>query len=333
MLPGVCARSRARSRSRLGLSTCKAAPNGRRWLDDWRPVRCPRLTTSARLSASAAERREAGLHQLSSRYLPRASTPVPCMSQIPRLCRHQPPPRIALLCLADHRVGGHWSRHIRGTPGQKPYRNGDPNSRSHHGSPPLRLRPTELRLRAHPRVARSVRSVRRACGYDLYTSVPALAPQPDSACSHLGCTEVRRGGHEEDTRLGARGGAGPRPRRPGFCRGEERRWRPRWVPWRGPRWIPSRWIPSRRLPSLRLYADPVYPDPVYAPAPVYQPRTQLFVAPSIQTQVCYTGGCYYLRGDGVTVAYSWVWVPAAPAAPPAPSAPPGRQGGTMGAAT
>ncbi len=113
--------------------------------------------------------------------------------------------------------------------------------------------------------------------------------------------------------------------------------------------IPSRWIPSRRLLSLRLllrgvfvgsalayayyaypyaaypiYADPVYPDPVYAPAPVYQPRTQLSVAPSSQTQVCYTGGCYYLRGDGVTVAYSWVWVPAAPAAPPAPSAPPSR---------
>jgi len=73
-----------------------------------------------------------------------------------------------------------------------------------------------------------------------------------------------------------------------------------------------------------IYADPVYPDPVYAPAPVYQPQTQLSVAPSSQTQVCYTGGCYYLRGDGVTVAYSWVWVPAAPAAPPAPSAPPSR---------
>lgn len=27
-----------------------------------------------------------------SRYLPLVSTPVPCMSQIPRLCRHQPPP-------------------------------------------------------------------------------------------------------------------------------------------------------------------------------------------------------------------------------------------------
>ena len=67
-----------------------------------------------------------------------------------------------------------------------------------------------------------------------------------------------------------------------------------------------------------------YPDPVYAPAPVYQQQTQVPVAPSVQRQVCYTSGCYYLQGDGVTVAYSWIWVPAAPAAPPATSAPPGR---------
>jgi hypothetical protein len=64
-----------------------------------------------------------------------------------------------------------------------------------------------------------------------------------------------------------------------------------------------------------------YPDPVYAPAPAYQPQTQVSVAPSVQREVCYTSGCYYLQGDGVTVAYSWIWVPAAPTAPPAP---PGR---------
>jgi hypothetical protein len=34
------------------------------------------------------------------------------------------------------------------------------------------------------------------------------------------------------------------------------------------------------------------------------------VAPSVQREVCYPSGCYYLHGDGVTVAYSWVWVPA-----------------------
>jgi hypothetical protein len=63
---------------------------------------------------------------------------------------------------------------------------------------------------------------------------------------------------------------------------------------------------------------PAYADPVYAPAPAYQPQTQVSVAPQIQREVCYTGGCYHLQGDGVTVAYSWVWVPSAPPAPPAP---------------
>ena len=66
-------------------------------------------------------------------------------------------------------------------------------------------------------------------------------------------------------------------------------------------------------------AYPVYADQVYAPAPAYQPQTQVSVAP-----VCYASGCYRLQGDGVTVAYAWVWVPAAPAAPPAPPAPPSR---------
>jgi hypothetical protein len=59
----------------------------------------------------------------------------------------------------------------------------------------------------------------------------------------------------------------------------------------------------------------VYADPVYVQV---QPQTELSVAPLVQREVCYTGGCYHLQGDGVTVAYSWVWVPVAPAAPPAP---------------
>ncbi len=69
------------------------------------------------------------------------------------------------------------------------------------------------------------------------------------------------------------------------------------------------------------YPYPVYPDQVYVPAPAYQPQAQVYVAPSIQREVCYTGGCYHLQGDGVTVAYSWVWVPAVPAAPPGPPPP------------
>src|SRR5712691_3689120 len=67
------------------------------------------------------------------------------------------------------------------------------------------------------------------------------------------------------------------------------------------------------------YAYPGYSAPVYAPAPAYQ--TQAYVAPSVQREVCYVGGCYHLQGDGVTVAYQWVWVPTAP---PPPQGPPSR---------
>jgi hypothetical protein len=80
--------------------------------------------------------------------------------------------------------------------------------------------------------------------------------------------------------------------------------------------------PYYGYPYAYPYASyPVYADPGYAAAPAYQPQTQVSVAPSVQRDVCHPGGCYHLQGDGVTVAYSWVWVPAAPAAPPAP---PGR---------
>jgi hypothetical protein len=67
------------------------------------------------------------------------------------------------------------------------------------------------------------------------------------------------------------------------------------------------------------YAYP-YPYPVYA-EPAYPPQTQVTVAPSVQREVCYTGGCYHLQGDGVTVAYSWIWVPTVP---PPPAGPPSR---------
>ena len=65
------------------------------------------------------------------------------------------------------------------------------------------------------------------------------------------------------------------------------------------------------------YAYPYpYPYPVYAPGPTYQ--APVYAAPSIRRQVCYTGGCYHLQGDGVTVPYQWIWVPAVPAPPPGP---------------
>ena len=58
------------------------------------------------------------------------------------------------------------------------------------------------------------------------------------------------------------------------------------------------------------YAYQGYSTPAYAPAPAYQ--TQL------QREVCYVGGCYRLQGDGVTVAYQWVWLANAPPPPPGP---------------
>ena len=66
------------------------------------------------------------------------------------------------------------------------------------------------------------------------------------------------------------------------------------------------------------YPYPVYQEPVYLPGPSYQPETQMSVAPPVQREVCYVGGCYHLQGDGVTVAYQWVWVPSVPAPPPGP---------------
>ena len=81
--------------------------------------------------------------------------------------------------------------------------------------------------------------------------------------------------------------------------------------------------PYYAYPYYRSYGYPYpgYQEPVYVPAPAYQPQTQEYLAPSVQREVCYVGGCYRLQGDGVTVAYQWVWVPAAP---PPPSGPPSR---------
>jgi hypothetical protein len=64
------------------------------------------------------------------------------------------------------------------------------------------------------------------------------------------------------------------------------------------------------------YGDP-YPvyaaPPAYEPAPAYQARVS--AAPPV---VCYVGGCYHLQGNGVSVPYQWIWVPAVPAPPPGP---------------
>src|SRR5216683_1580429 len=83
------------------------------------------------------------------------------------------------------------------------------------------------------------------------------------------------------------------------------------------------------------YGYPYYAYPYAYPSysePIYQPQPQLSVAPSIQREVCYVGGCYRLQGDGVTVAYRWIWIPTVPSPPPAPPAAPPNGPPSSGAA-
>lgn len=77
---------------------------------------------------------------------------------------------------------------------------------------------------------------------------------------------------------------------------------------------------------IPFLAPPVYAAPpvVYAsPTPTYAPAPPAYVAPSprpplVDREVVYPHGRYVLRGDGVTVAYRWIWVPNPPAGPPPP---------------
>lgn len=86
-----------------------------------------------------------------------------------------------------------------------------------------------------------------------------------------------------------------------------------------------------------LYPRPVYATPVYIVDPpsrlIYAAPPQLVVvqplAPlSLPTVIQYPHGRYELRGDGVTTAYHWVWIPNPPPPPPSyaqpgmPSPPP-----------
>ena len=73
------------------------------------------------------------------------------------------------------------------------------------------------------------------------------------------------------------------------------------------------------------YAAPAYAALAYA-APAYAAgrAAPLPSAPrSYATTVEYPHGRYVLRGDGINVAYRWVWIPNAPPPPPndAPTAP------------
>lgn len=60
------------------------------------------------------------------------------------------------------------------------------------------------------------------------------------------------------------------------------------------------------------------PDVVYAaPAPIVAAPAP---SSSMPTLVEYENGFYELRGDGITVAYRWVWIPKVPAPPDPPPA-------------
>lgn len=79
-------------------------------------------------------------------------------------------------------------------------------------------------------------------------------------------------------------------------------------------------VPPVYAPPPPLYAPP----PVsYAPAPAYTApapaaRTTFRSASSSVNVVQYANGRYVLRGDGVTTAYQWVWIPNPPPPPPPP---------------
>lgn len=92
-----------------------------------------------------------------------------------------------------------------------------------------------------------------------------------------------------------------------------------------------------------LYTRPVYATPVYVAAPPYQviyptPPSLVVVRPlsppPFPTVIQYPHGRYELRGDGVTTAYQWVWIPNPPLPPPAGyQHPPGTPGAVPPPAT
>ena len=82
------------------------------------------------------------------------------------------------------------------------------------------------------------------------------------------------------------------------------------------------------VPPVHAPPPPVYaPPPSLAPAPAYAAPTPAArpISRSAATAVNvvqYANGRYVLRGDGVTAAYQWVWIPNAPPPPPPPAHPP-----------
>jgi hypothetical protein len=83
--------------------------------------------------------------------------------------------------------------------------------------------------------------------------------------------------------------------------------------------------PLSYAPAPTYYAaPPAYgAPPAYAAAPAYANRAYIVSSPVQPRVVQYPHGRYVLQGDGIAIAYQWVWIPnppsAPPAAPPAPS--------------
>jgi hypothetical protein len=74
--------------------------------------------------------------------------------------------------------------------------------------------------------------------------------------------------------------------------------------------------------TINVYNPPPPPaQPMVQPAVIYEPPAPaVSEAPSRpQDVVEYDGGRYELRGDGITVAYRWVWIPNPPTGPPGSS--------------
>ena len=88
------------------------------------------------------------------------------------------------------------------------------------------------------------------------------------------------------------------------------------VPYRAPVVVAS--PPAYSAPA---YSAPAYVEaaPAYgAPAPTYTTYARPAPArgPAVSRVVEYPHGRYLLRGDGVTTAYQWVWLPNPPPPPP-----------------
>ena len=90
-----------------------------------------------------------------------------------------------------------------------------------------------------------------------------------------------------------------------------------------PRYAYAAPAPAYYYPAYPAY--PTYPTyPVVVERPYYQ---TVYVqtpapAPRYSNVVRYPHGRYELRGDGVSTAYQWVWIPNPPPPPAAPPPPP-----------